>query len=196
MIRKKMTAGEFIKSLESDPEYIKMKEKQEQERRKWLTAFEVECSVFAHECSRFGYQIKTTGGLVGKKNLNPELVSIMIKYLYDTSYSKEFREGIASSLVVPEAAPHFGDLLDLFQREKDEGSHIRWTIALALSAAAKKQDDLNIIEQLIFDKKVGVDRNALLGAIKRMKGEQRERTITFAREDPVLKTNLQVFGLR
>jgi len=189
------TVGEIAKELAQDPEYLKMREKQEQELSKRRALIEAECSLFVADCSRFGYNIKTTWDLMEEKNLDPELVSLMIKYLCDPNYSDIFREGIAHSLLVPEAAPYFKDFLDLFKREKKEGSPIRWSIACALSDAAKKQDELNIIESLIFDKKVGVDRSALLGAIKRMKGEQRERTLAFAREDPQLKINLHVYRL-
>jgi len=189
------SAKEFKKYLNSlDPEeYPKIREELEQERLKKRALIEAECSSFVKDCSRFGYNIKTTWTLMGEKNLDPELVSIMIKYLYDTNYSNYFREGILRCLMVPEAAPYFKDFLDLFTKE--EGSPIRYVIGYVLANAAKTQDELNIIESLIFDKKVGKDRWPLSGAIKRMKGEQRERTLTFAREDPEIKDNLHFFRL-
>ena len=196
MKKKLVKAGEFIESLKKNPEYNKMKEKQNQEMLKKEALLEAECLTFVNDCSRFGYIIKTTWDLMGKKHLEPELVSIMIKYLRESKYSEKFREGIARSLTVPESEPYFNDIFELFTREKNEGSPIRWSIALALSYTAKKENELNIIESLIFDKKVGVDRSALLGAIKRMKGDQRERTLVFTREDPQLKINLHIYRLK
>ena len=196
MAKNKMrTVKEFTEMLEQDPEYIKMREKKKQEMLKRRTLLEAECLLFVTECSRFGYHIKTTWDLIGEKNLNPELVSIMVKFLSESNYSDKFREGIARSLSVPESAPYFKDFFNLFLKEKKEGSPIRWSIACALSNAARKQDELDVIENLIFDEKVGVDRSAFLGAIKRMKGEQRERTLAFAREDPQLKINLHLYRL-
>jgi hypothetical protein len=193
MKKKEMTAGDILDSFKNDPEYVKMKEQKEKEWLKSIADLEAESSVFVQECSRFGYNLKTPGCLVKEKNLDPDLVALVIKYLYETHYSKGFRLGLAHSLTVPEAAYYFSDILDLFKKEKD--IHVRYYLGVALSDAAKKQDDMDIIEHLIFDKEVGVERNALLGAIKRMKGEQRERTLTFAREDPELKINLHIFGL-
>jgi hypothetical protein len=196
MRKQKMTAGEFGELLEKDPEYVKMRERKEQERFKKEAAFEVECSVFAHECSHFGYYIKTTWDLIGK-SIKPEFVPFLIKYLYEPDYSKDFREGIARSLDIPESIPFFNDILDLFSREMENGSPVQWSLACALAAATKKQSDVDIIEQMIYDNKLGVARNALLRVIKkRMKGEQRERTLLFAKEDPELKINLRSYGLR
>jgi len=181
---------ELIKELAQNPE---MREKREKELLEKQALHRTECSSFAKDCSRFGYNIKTTWTLMGEKNLDPELVSIMIKYLYDTNYSNYFREGILRCLMVPEAAPYFKDFLDLFTKE--ESSPIRYVIRHVLANAAKTQDELNIIESLIFDKKVGKDRWSLSVAIKHMKGEQRERTLTFAREDPEIQVNLHFFRL-
>jgi hypothetical protein len=196
MAKKKIrTVEEFTTSLEQDPEYIKMRERKKQDLLERQALLEAECLPFVTECSRFGYNIKTTWDLMKEENLNPELVSIMVKFLYESNYSEKFREGIAHSLIVPESVPYFKDFLNLFLKEKKEGSPIRYSIATILSEAARKQDELDIIEDLIFDKKIGVDRSAFLGAIKRMKGDQRKRTLAFAKEDPQLKINLRVYGL-
>jgi hypothetical protein len=193
-MKKGITVGEYLDLMEKDPEYVKRKEKQEQEHLKAIAALQAESSAFVQECSRFGYDIKSPGGLAKEKNLDPDLIPIMIKYLSEPQYSKGFRLGLASSLLVPEAAPHFNDILDLFKKEQDE--HVRCPLGEALSAAAKKQDNLDVIESLIYDKEIGPDRSLLLDAVKRMKGEQRERALAFAREDPELKINLRLFGLR
>jgi hypothetical protein len=197
MAKKKMrTVKEFTEMLEQDPEYIKMREKKKQEMLKRRALLEAECLPFVTECSRFGYHIKTTWDLMREKNINPELVPIMIKFLSEPNYTEKFREGIARSLTVPESTPYFKEFFNLFMKEKKEGSPIRWSIACVLSHSARKQDELDVIENLIFDEKVGVDRSAFLGAIKRMKGEQHERTLAFARNDPQLKINLHIYRLR
>jgi len=192
-VKKKMTILEWTEILINDPEFIKGSEREEQKRLKIIADLEVESSAIARDSSRFGYQIKVTWDLMRVKNLDPAMVSIMVKYLYEPNHSDKFREGIIRSLDVPESAPHFKEILDLFTKEQNP--HLRWTIALALSAAAKEQEDFDIIERLIFDKKIGDVRSGFLGAIKRMKGQQRERTLAFAREDPELKINLHTYRL-
>jgi hypothetical protein len=149
MAIKGMTAGEYLNLMKNDPEYVKMKEENEQERLKAITALQSESTAFVQECSRFGYDIKSPGGLAKEKKLDPDLIPIMIKYLSEPHYSKGFRMGLASSLTVPEAAPHFNDISGLFQKEKDE--QVYYYLEMALSAAAKKQDDLDVIERLICD---------------------------------------------
>ena len=197
MAKKKKTVEEHFRELEQDPEYIKMKEKQEQEHFERIKAFEDESSAYVQECARFGYNIKTAGGLFGLKNINPDLIPIMIKYLNEPGYSNAFRESVAFSLDVPEAIPYFKDILDLFSREKDKKPSARWAIACALVGATKKQEDIDTIEQMIYDTKLGTVRSAFLYVVKKqMKGVQRERVLAFAREDAELKINLGVLRLR
>jgi len=82
MAKKKMsTVKEFTEMLEQDPEYIKMREEKKQKLLERQALLEAECLPFVTECSRFGYHIKTTWDLMGEKNINPELVSIMVKFL-------------------------------------------------------------------------------------------------------------------
>ena len=187
----------YIRQREQDPEYIKIKEGQEQEHLERIIALEDESSAFVQECARFGYNIKTAGSLVSLKNINPELIPVMIKYLNESGYSDAFRESVAFSLDVPESVPYFKDILDLFSREKDKESSACWAIACALAGAAKKQEDVDTIEQMIYDKNLGAVRSAFLHIVKKqMKGEQQERVLSFAKEDAELKNNLSRITLR
>jgi len=191
-----MTVSEYLKSKEHDLEYIKMREREEQELQKRNEAFVIESIPYVQDCSRFDYNIKTAWGLANAKSINPELIPIMIKYLSDLSYSDRFRECIARSLDVPEAMPYFKDVLNIFNKENND-SKVKWVIGHALSLLAKKQDEVDIIEKMIYDKKLGINRSPFLHTVKKqMKGEQLERVLVFAREDPELKINLKVNRLK
>ena len=173
-----------------------MREREEQELQKRNEAFLIESIPYVQDCSRFGYNIKTAWGLANEKSINPELIPIMLNYLSDKNYSDIFRECIARSLDVPEAAPYFNDVLNMFNNENND-SKVKWVIGHALSLLAKKQDEVDIIEKMIYDKKLGINRSPFLHTVKKqMKGEQLERVLAFAREDPELKINLKVNRLK
>ncbi|MBD5447817.1 MAG: hypothetical protein HDR32_08810 [Treponema sp.] len=113
-----------------------------------------------------------------------------MKYLEEKKHSPKFREGVARALAVPKASPYFDRILAQYNDAKEEHEVVRWSIACAICASARTQEQLNIVEQMIYDEKIGNDRNALTGAMRRMKGEQKERCLAYVKADEKLRINL------
>jgi hypothetical protein len=196
MKKKGVTAAELMASLKNDPAFLAARAKEEQERQGELALLEAEYADFARDCFLVGYSLKTAWDLVQTDKPYPELIPILVKHLREENHSAKFREGIARALASPESSKYFAEIFSLFVAAKEQPPTVRWAIACALSVAAQDQQDLDTLEGLLLDKKIGQDRNALLQAVKRMPKEQRERVLSFAREDAELKINLGVYKLR
>lgn len=187
-----MTAAELIKKLENDKEYqARIRQRNLEIKEKWdLVAKESES--FSKECKQAGYSLETAWDLIMVEEPYPELIPILIKYLEEKNHSPKFREGIARALAVSDSYPYFDRLLKLYYESKEEYETVPWAIACALSAAAVTQEQLDVIEKMIYDKEIGEDRFALLSSIKSMKGNQKQRVLAYAHSDEALKKNLRI----
>lgn len=145
---------------------------------------------FSNDCRRLGYDLETTWDAIPVAKKAPELIPILMKYLEEKKHSPKFREGVARALAVPKASPYFDRILAQYNDAKEEHEVVRWSIACAICASARTQEQLNIVEQMIYDEKIGNDRNALTGAMRRMKGEQKERCLAYVKADEKLRINL------
>lgn len=120
----------------------------------------------------------------------PKLIPILIKYLEQKSHSSQFKEGVARALAVRDSSDYFDKIIALYNDAKEDAETVRWAIACAICESARTQEQLTIVEQMIYDEKIGNDRNALLDAIKRMKGEQKKRCLAYVNANEALRINL------
>ena len=187
---KKLTATELMKKLENDKDYQEKKKQKDFALKQKHELLVKEYKSFSKECKKLGYSLETAWDLVMVKQPYPDLIPILMKYLEEKNHSSKFREGIARALAVYDSSPYFDRLFELYKESKNECKNVSWAIACTLSASALTQEQFDIIEKMIYNKEIGNDRNALLNAIKRMKGEQKKRCLAYARQDEALRINL------
>lgn len=185
-----ITAKELIEKLAKDEKYQEMMRKKEEKLLEADRKLVREYEPFSRDCTQAGYSFETAWEVIPVAKQTPELIPILLKYLEEKNHSPRFREGVARALAVPKASPYFDRILAQYNDAKEERETVRWAIALAVCESARTQEQLNIVEQMIYDEKIGNDRNALTGAMKRMKGEQKKRCLAYVKADAVLWKNL------
>ncbi|MCH5294227.1 MAG: hypothetical protein J1E07_10880 [Treponema sp.] len=185
-----ITAKELMEKLAKDKDYQERARKKKAKILEAAAKLDKEYKPFSRECKRAGHSVETAWDLLPVKKPYPELMPILMKYLEEKNHSPRFRDGVARAMAVPEASPYFDRILAQYYDAKDEHETVRWAIALAICESARTQEQLDVVEQMIYDEKVGNDRNALLGAIKRMKGEQKKRCLAYVNDTEALRINL------
>lgn len=190
-----MTASELIKQLEKDKNYQDKLNEKTVEIQKKHDILVKESKCFSKDCSKFGYSLETAWDLIMIKDSYPDLIPLLMKYIEEKNHSAEFREGIARALAVKDSSPFFNRLLKLYYEAEKEPETVRWAFVCALSAAAITQEQLDVIENMIYDEKLGEDRIGLLDAIKKMKLVQKKRVIEYVSKDDKLSENLKILRI-
>lgn len=191
-----MTTEELLNKLKNDKQYqarLKTREEDLQKRHEILVK---ESKSFSKDCYLLGYELETPWDLINISEPYPKLIPTLIKYLEQENYSSQFREGVARSLAVKDSTEYFDNILHQYNKTPVTSENVKWAIACALSESARTQNHYDIIEKLICDVENGVSRNALLDTVKRMRKEQKETILQYARTDVQLLPNLKMLGVK
>lgn len=189
-----MTAEELLNKLKDDKKYQKKISEKESELRKKHDELVQESKMFSEDCKHFGYNLQTPWDLINISEPYPKLIPILVKYLEQNNYSSKFREGVARALAVKDASDYFDNILCQYNNASVVSENLKWAIACALSGAATLQKHFDVIKQLIFDRRNGNSRNALLDTVKLMNIEQKKEILEYVKTDVQLLPNLKMNG--
>ena len=140
MARKRITADELMRELESDPEWVAKREERERQQAKLRAVLDADQLELVREICDVGYQVTSVWDLVNntphphlKRNFvgeYPAAYPILLKHL-GMEHHPRIREGIIRALTVPDGGDEVAwELLGHFEKEQD--AQMKWVIANAL----------------------------------------------------------------
>jgi hypothetical protein len=140
MARKRITADELMRELESDPEWVAKREERERQQAKHRAALDADEMELVREIRNVGYQVTSVWDLVNntphphlERNFvgeYPAAYPILLKHLR-MEHHPRIREGIIRALTVPDGGNEVAwELLGQFEKERD--AQMKWVIANAL----------------------------------------------------------------
>lgn len=149
-----ISAGELMRHLENDPEWVAKrtaKDSRRIERARALTADEAPIIL---ELASVGITVSSVYDFVGKQPASEVAIPILIRHL-SVEHHERIREGLIRGLSRPSARKlAFEPLRNAFLEERDPA--LRWVLANALSSMARlgEVEDLPGIEAFaaLFDK--------------------------------------------
>lgn len=168
-----MTAGDAIKAMESDPQWLAKRDERERIRQERADEFSKAEVPLVTALANAGVPVTSVWDLVNTSEPYPRAIPVLLSHL-DRRYPDEIRAGIARALAVIEARPHRRTILDAY--ESTDGAVMRHTkdgLALAVSATA----DFDDVVRLLLDQTHGGSRILLLGSLKRSKDPRAEAVI-------------------
>ncbi|GAG37597.1 unnamed protein product, partial [marine sediment metagenome] len=167
-----ITAEEFIKKLERDPEYqARMKEK-EKKRLKIAARNRRDSTGVLSDLAKIGFPVETVSELFNRKLWYEQAIPVLIKWLPKMKNTK-VKESIVRALTVKWAKPQAAPLLvrEYDKHTKPEDSALRWAISNALCEVADDSVCDDVI-RLAQDRRYGPDRQMLMLVLGNMKDER------------------------
>ena len=143
--QKSMSAAELVKQLESDPDYVSQRNKQEAQQKEIEVRLRAEETPLLTALADVGVQVNSVWDLVNSKTDYASAIPVLVKHLR-LSYHPKIREGIARALTVKQAHGIAGKvILDELKSPKEKNREVRWALANALSkiADASMIDEIN-----------------------------------------------------
>jgi hypothetical protein len=138
-----------------------------------------------------GISVESVWDLVNTRATYPQAVPVLLEHLRRDNLPV-VREGIARALAVPEAAPAWPLLLELFRLEPAGGARdVKWGLAVAL-AGASTEDVVDTMLEMMRDRRLGKYRLAWIGPLLRSQNPEAREALESLREDPDLKKQLRV----
>ena len=185
-----VTAEEFAKQLEADPEYLRRRAEQEKvmsERKAYLSKA---ASPILADLASVGIITDDVWKVRTEKKENAKAIPILLDHL-QRSYPSDIRAGIAQRLAV-RATRKIGwkILVDEYRETDISDDHVKQSIASALAGAS----DDSVINELIAlakDKSQGDSRVLLLRGIRRSKRPEARQAIEELANDPDLAKEIK-----
>jgi hypothetical protein len=186
MFKKRETAEEFLRRLDADPEYVRLRAAQDAELAK-LTAFYREAEApLIDDLAALGVYVWSVWDLV---NNDRRSYGIAIPLLLDhlkRPYPDAIRDGIARALGTPAARPMaWKTLVEEYRRTPARISRVKDGLAAALANASDDSVLADLID-LARDKQNGDSRVILLLGIRRSKRSEAKQAIVELANDPEL----------
>ena len=171
-----VTAGEFLKQLSQDPDFVRRDQEREQKRRELEAKLRTNEQPLVVALIKAGCKVNSVWDLVNTTATYREAIPVLLKHL-QLEYHPRVLEGIARALTVPEARgqPAKVILTELIrQADKDKGQ-LRFALANALATAghASMRSD---IESLLADPRFADLRDVLLLVIKKISSRTLKNT--------------------
>ncbi len=169
--RKPITAGELMKKLESDPEWVKKRDEQEASRAYRHEQYLKLEQPIIDELSEAGCEVHSVWDLVNGTPATYSLaIPVLVHHLGQVSHSDKVREACARALSKKEAHSYFDAIFDIFQTMPNTGVNTaKWATANALGVGMTT-DRLDKAFEIFDDPKHDLDcKGALYEYIKRYK---------------------------
>lgn len=182
---KQMTAEEFMRSLEADPEYVRRRAEQDEKFAKLAEFLRDAQAPLVDALAKIGIKVESVWDLVNGTNFYDAAIPLLLDHLR-RPYPDAIREGIARALGVPSTRTlGWRVLVDEYRRTENENSRVKDGLAVALSGAADDSVIQDIID-LAKDKRNGNSRVLLLAAIRKSNCPEARQAITELADDPQL----------
>ena len=179
-----MTAGELMKELESDPEWVAREKAEERWRMARARRLAREEEPLVQEIARAGLLIDSVWDLVNTREPYPEAIPVLLRHLEKTDYDPAIRDGIARALTVrgyPEILPA---MIEAFRRDPEPRLNgPKWAMGNAIEVLF---DDKYVeeIAELAKDSSHGAARSELVFALAKSRTSLADETLQDLRSDP------------
>ena len=186
--RKPLTAADLMAKLNSDPEYVAMRQRKEAELQARVAEWRRAEAPLVEELNAAGFVVNSVWDLVNTSEPYPDALPILIDHL-QRSYPSRVREGIARALATSQSKCAWEVLTRLFREESAEDA--KDGLAVAIAAAA----DNEVIEDVISlarDRTQGPSRLLLLRALERSKDPRAQAALIELESDPELETQIKI----
>lgn len=212
MTKKKssVTAAELLAKLQSDPEFVKRKQAQEECQNQRLARIRIEEEPILLELRSAGWDVESVWDMVNTSSPYPKAIPILLRHL-PLQYSDVTKEGLARALAVPE--PQVNDAWPLLLAEYRKApvgigkrapgdlseNQLRAKDGLACALAASVTDKtLPELIALVRDRSQGESRILLLSALKIRRSKSREVKMVVAElaSDPELQREIASWSRR
>ncbi|HET6585412.1 MAG TPA: hypothetical protein VFG69_18265 [Nannocystaceae bacterium] len=183
-----MTAQELMAKLDSDPEFVAAKAREEEELQRRVAELRRAEAPLLEELRAAGFGVESAWDLVNTSAPYPSALPILVDHL-SRPYPGAVREGIARALAVREAKFAWDVLTRLYPQEQEE----RVKDGLAVAIAAVADDELiGDVIALARDPRHGSSRLLLLSALERSADPRAKATLMELGTDPELTKEIQV----
>ncbi|VAW42471.1 hypothetical protein MNBD_GAMMA01-702 [hydrothermal vent metagenome] len=164
---KSMTAKEFLKILENDPEYQKRTKNRNAELDQIHKARDINRAPLLADLKANGIYMESEWEFSIKNKSDAKAIPILLKHL-DKDYDPFVKEGIYRCLRTPFAKGKAGQ--KLIEKFKIENDKLRWVIGHVLDIVAT-EDELENIEEMITNATYGDSISELIYVYCRLKGK-------------------------
>jgi hypothetical protein len=186
---KKITAAGLMAKLNSDPEFVAKRARDEEERRRREAEYRVAEAPLVEQLRDAGFQLHSVWDLVNTSTPYLKALPILVRHL-SLSYPPAVREGIARSLAVPEAKDVAWETLTRLYRE-EPALRVKSGLAAAIATAAD-DDTIGELIALVRDPTHGASRLLLLSALERSGDPRADLALKELSRDPELSKEIQV----
>jgi len=187
--RKGITAGDFMRELERDPDFARKKAEREKELERREAESRKEQAMLLRELAAVDVKVSTVWDLVNTADSYTAALPILLDHL-KRPYSNGTREGIARALAVRATRPlGWRVLVEEFEKTEPSNTRVKDGIAVALAGASDDTVILELIE-LAKEKRHGDSRLLLLRGIKRSRRPEAKDAITELAADSALSKEI------
>jgi hypothetical protein len=185
---KRITAGELVDKLMSDPDFVARRRREDEEREERMAEFRRAEEPLVRELQAAGFPVQSAWDLVNTPGSYPKAVPILLAHL-PRSYPSPVREGIARALAVPESRAAWETLVRWYRDESDP--QVKCGLALAIRAASDRSVIGDVIG-LASDASNGPSRALLLHALERSTDSRGRAALVDLAADPDLAKEVRV----
>jgi hypothetical protein len=187
-MKKRPTAAELMSQLNADPEFVRKREQEEEERQKRAAEWRRAEQPLVAELQAAGFKVDSAWDLVNTSTPYHQALPILMAHL-PRPYPGPVREGIARALAVVPARSGWSLFTSLYRQERDK----RAKDGLAVAIAATADDDvIDDVVELARDRQHGPSRLLLLGALERSNSARARAALMDLGTDPDLSQEIQV----
>jgi hypothetical protein len=173
---KNITAGELLRKLEADPEFVRRRTEQEKALAERSARSRAEQAPLLADLAASGVKVESVWDLVNTAGSYHHALPVLLAHL-QRPYSDSVREGIARALAVPATRPiGWSTLVEEFRKTDATNKQVKDGLAVALAGASDDTVLMDLVD-LAKEKNHGSSRILLLLGIKRSKHPEAKRAI-------------------
>jgi hypothetical protein len=181
-----MTAAEVREALRSNPEWVAMNRKADEQEAALLLAEKP----IVEALRRAGVEVQSVWDLVNSDGPYSAAIPVLLEHLV-RPYPVRIREGIARALAVPEANVGWHVLAREFEGEVDATTcGMKYALAVALGGASTDVE-LERVLRWVTDPSLGRNRVPLLRALARSRDPRSLEVLGQLANDPTLKVDAE-----
>lgn len=183
-----VTAGELLRELEADPEWVAARDARDRDARDQEEQFRREQQPLVADLAAAGVVVQSAWDLLNSPGPYPAALPILMFHL-SRPYSERVLEGIARALAVKEARPIAWDELLALLKSGTLPPEAANAAMVAISAMARPSD-LPVLVALIREPSLGARRVFLVRNLMRSKRPEARATLLQLRDDPDLRIEI------
>lgn len=183
------TAGELLRELENNPEYVAMRQRKDAELAQRVAVLARASAPLIAALAGVGVDVASVWDLVNRPNDYDVALPVLLTHL-NLEYPEVIREGIARALGVPNARPLAWEAV-VSQYKREPMRQVKSGLAVAISAMADRSV-LDEVIALVRDRANGPSRILLLSVLSRSRDPAAATTLTELADDPDLYKEIAI----